>query len=441
MTVSGAKTKIPYKPRYPEVHKALESHRFCVLVAHRRFGKTVLVINHLIKLALLCSRPRGSFAYVAPFRNQAKNVAWDYLKHYTAPVPGRAVNESELSITLPSNGGGSRIRIFGADNPDSLRGLYFDAVVLDEVAQMKPEVWSEIVQPALADRDGSAVFIGTPKGINLFSELYYRALELKDQGDTRWEAMSFPVTATSALSPERVAELRADMSENKFGQEMLCDFSASSDDVLIPLPLVDEAMSRTYQEHQYGWAPLVLGVDVARFGDDSSVLFFRRGLVAETPIVCKGLDNMALADRIAYEMRERKPQAVFIDAGGGAGVIDRLRQLGQTVTEVPFGGRPGRTDRYVNRRVEMWDEMRHWLEGGGALPRDESLKAELTAPTYSFDAAGRMKLEPKEDVKERLLRSPDKADALALSFAAPVAAPDVVASLARQRKAYDPLEW
>lgn len=431
---------IPYKPRYPEVHEALESHRFAVLVAHRRFGKTVLVINHVIKQALMCAKPRGSYAYIAPHRNQAKNVAWDYLKHFTAPLPGRAVNESELCITIPSNGGGSRIRIFGADNPDALRGLYFDCAVLDEVAQMKPEVWDEIVQPALADRDGSAVFIGTPKGINLFSELYYRACELQGDGDPDWVAMSYPVTATSVLSPKIVEDLRKDMSENKFRQEMLCDFSASSDDILIPLPLVVEAMGRTYKEHQYKAAPLVLGVDVARFGDDSSVLFFRQGLVAYAPIVCKGLDNMQLADRIAYEIRERKPQAVFIDAGGGAGVIDRLRQLGQSVIEVPFGGRPSRTDRYVNRRMEMWDEMRQWLESGGALPPDEPLKAELSTPTYSFDNAGRMKLEPKEDVKERLLRSPDKADALCLTFAAPVAAPSL-GMAGRSRKVYDPLEW
>ena len=129
---------IPYKPRYPGVHEALEAHRFAVLVAHRRFGKTVLAVNHLLKQALLCRRERGSFAYVAPFRNQAKAVAWDYLKHYSAPLPGRAVNESELSVTLP---GGAKMRIFGADNPDALRGLYFDGVVLDEVAQMKREVW------------------------------------------------------------------------------------------------------------------------------------------------------------------------------------------------------------------------------------------------------------------------------------------------------------
>lgn len=408
---------IPYKPRYPEVHKRLEQARFSVVVAHRRFGKTVLAVNHLIKMALLCKRDRGSYAYIAPYRNQAKQIAWDYLKHYTEPLPGRAVNESELSIALPS---GAKIRIFGADNPDALRGLYYDGVVMDEVAQMKPEVWQEIVQPALADRMGWALFIGTPKGINVFSELYYRAMADGDSG--RWCAMSFPVTMTNALPQEEVDRLRDELSDNAWRQEMMCDFSASSDDVLIPLTLVSEAMQRTYKDHQYKFAPMIMGVDVARFGDDSSVIFMRRGLVAYEPVVIRKADNMELADRVAALILEHGPAMVCIDAGGGAGVIDRLRMMGHFVKEVPFGARPVmKPDKYVNRRAEMWSLMKEWLEQGGALPPHEGLKAELSAPTYSFDAAGRIKLEAKDQIKERLLRSPDLADALALTLSVPLA--------------------
>lgn len=431
--------EIPYKPRYPQVHAALEAHRFSVLVAHRRFGKTVLVINHIIKQACLSAMPRGSYGYIAPFRNQAKLVAWDYLKHYTGSIPGRTINEGELSIALPSNGGGAKIRIFGADNPDALRGLYFDGVVLDEVAQMKPEVWGEIIQPALADRQGWAVFIGTPKGINLFSELYYRALDFVSRGSVDWYAMSYPVTETKALPQDEVERLKGELSDNAWRQEMMCDFSASSDDILIPLSLVEEARERTWRDEDYKRSPLVFGVDVARFGDDMSVIFPRQGLVAYEPIVCQKLDNMALADRIAFEMQQRKPAAVFIDAGGGAGVIDRLRQLGQTVSEIHFGGRASRPDRFVNRRAEMWHGVRDWLASGGALPPNEVLKAELSTPTYSFDSRGLLKLEPKEKVKERLLRSPDMADALALTFAAPVAAQGMGPKKARM--VYDLLEW
>lgn len=429
---------IPYKPRYPELHAALESRRFSVLVAHRRFGKTVLAVNHLLKQAAVCRRERGSFAYIAPFRNQAKEVAWAYLKHYTSVIPGRAANESELAVTLPN---GARIRLFGADNPDALRGLYFDGVVLDEVAQMRPEVWGEIIRPALSDRMGWALFIGTPKGVNLFSDLYYKAAELQAEGDPDWYAASFPVTATSALPPSDVENMRRELSDNAWRQEMLCDFTASSDDTLIGLDDVTEAMSRRASEVDIAGMPVILGVDVARFGSDSSVVFRRQGLQTSPPTVFRNIDNMELADRVAALIMEHRPHAVFIDAGQGQGVIDRLRQLGHRITEVPFGGSALQDRRFVNRRAEMWYGVREWLKSGGRLVEDECLKAELTAPTYSFDASGRIKLEPKEEIKARLNRSTDLADALALTFAAPVALPEVAASLWRESKPYDPLAW
>ena len=414
--------EIPYTPRYPEVHETLERTRFVVLVAHRRFGKTVLAVNHLLKMALLCRRERGSFAYVGPFRNQAKAVAWDYLKAYSAPLPGIQVNESELSVLLPS---GARVRIFGADNPDALRGLYFDGIVLDEVADMKPDVWESIIQPALADRGGWAVFIGTPKGINLFSQLYFRSLELQTEAGSGWAALSFPVTATSALPPDEVERMQREMSENAFRQELLCDFAASSDDILITLDDVRQAMDRDPDFVGAEAWPLVVGVDVARFGDDATVFFRRRGLAAYQPEVMRGLSNVDVAHRLMAYIAEYKPAFVCIDQGQGTGVIDLITELtrhqrGVSIVEVPFGGRATDPERFANRRAEMWVAIRDWLRGGGRLPDDSALAAELTAPTYFFNTAGKIQLEAKEKVKERLARSTDLADALALTFAVPV---------------------
>lgn len=444
-----ATVTIPYTPRYPGVHETLEAHRFVVLVAHRRFGKTVLAVNHLLKRALLCGRERGSYAYVAPFRNQAKEIAWGYLKHYSAPLPGRVVNESDLSVTVP---GGARIRIFGADNPDALRGLYFDGVVLDEVAQMKPELWREIVRPALADRMGRAVFIGTPKGVNLFSELYERARREEAEGNPDWAALLFRADETNALDAAELARLRRELSDNAWRQEMLCDFTAASDDALIPINLVTEAALRVCAPSDIAGLPVVLGVDVARFGSDASVICRRQGLQAFVPVVLRGLDNMELADRVAAEIVERRPHAVFIDAGQGQGVIDRLRHMGHEVVEVPFGGKAMQEARFVNRRSEMWYALREWLKAGGCLSGDGEhglrLKSELSTPRYGYDAAGKIALESKDKIKERLGASPDIADALALTFAAPVAVPDDMERLGamfglpmREAGDYDPFAY
>src|SRR5436309_352720 len=139
--------EIDYWPRIhqAEIHRSLK--RFNVLVAHRRFGKTILCVNELISEALRRKRPHPRYAYIAPLLNQSKDVAWEYLKHYTAPIARRRVHETELRVDLPNL---ARIRLYGADNPDRLRGLYFDGVVLDEYAQMPSRLWSEVVRPTLA---------------------------------------------------------------------------------------------------------------------------------------------------------------------------------------------------------------------------------------------------------------------------------------------------
>lgn len=410
--------EIPYTPRYPQgdIHKALESHRFAVLVAHRRLGKTVLAVNHLIKRAITDNKFKGIYGYLAPYRNQAEQIAWSYLKHYTEPIPMRRINEQKLSITLPN---GAMIRIFGADNPDSLRGLYFDGVVIDEVAQIKPSLWGEVLRPALADRKGWAVFIGTPKGINLFSDMYDKALQLMQSGDEDWYAMTYSVDQTGVIDEKELQSLKNEMSENEFRQEFLCDFAAANDDALISIDLVRTASARHYAESDYAHAPLVFGIDVARFGNDLSTIYKRRGLVLLEKKEFRQLDNMELADRIAIDWARDNPDAVFIDAGGGQGVIDRLRQLSFRPTEVYFGGK-AINPRYANRRTEMYVEMRNWLQSGGAIPPDQLLMADLSTPTYGYTPSGQMILEPKDKIKERIGRSPDNGDGLALTFAAPV---------------------
>ena len=192
--------------------------RFNVLVCHRRFGKTVLAVNELIHRSLACRMPHPRHAYLAPLRKQAKRVAWDYLKRYTAAIPGRAVNEAELRIDLP---GGRRLFVEGADNPDALRGVYLDGVVLDEFGQMSPVAWREVLRPALADRAGWAIFIGTPKGRNAFHDVFAaaRASALRGEGD--WYAQVFRASETGILAAAELEAAARDMDEAEYAQELM----------------------------------------------------------------------------------------------------------------------------------------------------------------------------------------------------------------------------
>lgn len=374
----------------------------------------------LLDQAMRETRELAVFVYVAPYLKQAKAIAWARLKKKLLPLlltQSITINEAELTVTFRHNG--AVLRIVGADNADALRGMRLDYAVLDEVAQIKPEVWVDILQPALSDRKGGALFIGTPSGINLFSELFFRAADLPD-----WYHARYTVDDTTALDPDEVARLRRDMSPASFSREYLCDFSAQGDDQLISLSDADAATRRVYGLADTQYAPLVLGVDPARFGDDRSVVFPRQGLVAMAPSVYHGLNNMELAARVAAQIDTQKPDAVFIDSGAGAGVIDRLRQLGHDVVEVPFGGKANEPQRFVNRRTEMWWLVKEWIGAGGALPLDSTLTQELSTPQYWYDSVGRVVLESKDEIKKRLHggRSPDLADALALTFAHPVRA-------------------
>ena len=410
---------IPYKPRYPQtlIHQALESHRFCVLVTHRQMGKTVCAINHLLKSALQNTRPAPRYFYVAPFLKQVKLIAWDYIKRFTAPLPQVKLCETELCVQLPT---GAKIWLLGADNPDALRGTYADGVVLDEYAQIKPDVFYEIIRPMLLSREGWVLFSGTPKGQNQFYELYNHALLAAQQNPSLWWCGIFRADETGVISAAELAEIRRHTPENLFRQEYLCDFTADAEDIFIPVSLVSQACARTYSPTEIAYAPKIIGVDPARFGADRSVIFCRQGLQAFPPEILQQADQMTLAAHVAAQIQRFHPDAVFIDAGCGGGVIDRLRQLGFEITEVPFGAAPLKSGAYVNKRAEMWGEMRQWLQAGGALPSHSDLKTDLCSLRYDFDAAGKMRLEKKEALKARTGRSPDLADALALTFAFPV---------------------
>lgn len=213
--------EITYVPRplQLEIHKGLMVHRFGAAVCHRRFGKSVLSINHLQVDALRCKLERPRFAYIGPTYTQAKATVWDYLQHYAAPIPGHKSNQAELRVDYPNTG---QVRLFGADNPDSLRGLYFDGVVLDEFGLMPPRIFSEVVRPALSDRQGWALFLGTPAGKNQFYQIVQQA-----KADPSWFFGEYKASQTGILPAAELEAARKDMTQDEYDQEYECSFEAA----------------------------------------------------------------------------------------------------------------------------------------------------------------------------------------------------------------------
>jgi hypothetical protein len=211
--------EIPYSPRDQQlaIHDLMDSKRFGVVVAHRRMGKTVSAINHLIKDAILNQKEAPRYAYIAPTYGQAKRVAWDYLVKYAEPLGGTN-NISELRVDF----WGRRIQLYGSDNPEALRGQYFDGVILDEIGDQNPKIWTDIVRPALADRKGWCLFIGTPKGHNHFKELRDRAE--KEDG---WGLLEFKASETGVVDDVELKAARNEMGEDKYRQEFECSFDAA----------------------------------------------------------------------------------------------------------------------------------------------------------------------------------------------------------------------
>lgn len=212
---------IPYDPRsfQREIHSNLK--RFNVLVCHRRFGKTVLAINELIVKALESGLPNRRYAYFAPFRKQAKSIAWDYLKRFTKGVPGVSYNESELRCDFLN---GSRIYIDGIDNPNSLRGTYLDGAVMDEFSEMPPIAWEQVIAPMTVDRQGFIIFTGTPKGHNHFYNLYQRAINDKSG---LWYASLFKASESGVIPERELAIMKASIPKDAFDQEFECSFQAA----------------------------------------------------------------------------------------------------------------------------------------------------------------------------------------------------------------------
>jgi hypothetical protein len=253
-----------------------------------------------------------------------------------------------------------------------------------------------------------------------------------------WKSWHIDTRTTRMSNKTQIAEWIATygLDSDYVRVRVLSQFPHVSSTQFISTELVNEASDLTMEASGTIYDPLIVGVDVARFGDDKSVIRFRRGPDARSipPLKFRGIDSMQLAARIAEVNEKYKPSAIFIDQGGvGAGVVDRCRYLSLPVTGVDFGASPDRLQigqqgaiGFATKRAEMWGSMREWLHGG-IIDNDLELKADLPAVEYGYkmlNGKDVIILEKKEDMKKRGLSSPDDGDALALTFAYPVGSSD-----------------
>ena len=254
-----------FAPRSPFLPFHDRDKRWTCILAHRRAGKTVATVADLLTCALATSKKNARYAYIAPYHAQAKAIAWDYLKRFSQGVSVKVI-ESELQIELPN---GSRVRLYGADNPDSLRGLYLDGVVLDEYGDMRPNVWGEIIRPLLADRKGWAVFIGTPRGKNHFWEIHKQA-----QSDD-WLSLTLRASETDLIDAAELADAKSQMTAEQYAQEFECEFEVPALGAIYAREMAQCKNDKRIGDVPYDTAVLVDTAWDLGIGDSTAIWFYQ----------------------------------------------------------------------------------------------------------------------------------------------------------------------
>jgi hypothetical protein len=361
----------------------LDTHRFVTAVCHRRLGKTLLACAWLISTALENRIPpdmEGAFRgyYLTPTQKQARQVVWQYFKLLLAQLHTQNLirfSESEMTATFDQSLGNQQIILAGAENAENLRGIYIDAAVFDEVASWRNAHYAyyEVLRPAMSDRKGRTLNIGTPKTLDLLYDLYVMGVDSDPIYDD-YASILLPASVTKLIPENELKQLQRSMSPDAYAREMECDFFSEAPDVLITPADVHGALTRTLTPSQIAYSTSqrpVFGVDPGRHSDPT-VVMSRRGLLMSQPILyTHNPDSMHNAARISRLAKQHNPQLIFVDAGKGEGIIDRLRQLGhENVIEVHFN-QTSPEPSASNMRSAMALRLKRWLQRGSITPFDD----------------------------------------------------------------------
>jgi hypothetical protein len=321
-------------------------------------------------------------------------------------------------VTLEDSPGYAVARTGRKENPEALQGFHANELifVIDEASGIDDAVF-EVAQGALSTPSSRVIMTSNPTRTTGF---FYRAFHGMRES---WRRFTFSCTDSPFVAPEYVRQMQEEYGTDSdiYKVRVLGDFPGGGDLQFIRSADAEAAMARSYGQEVYGHAPVVLGVDVAWYGGDRSVIVLRQGLYAYVLWTMRECELAVLSGVVDEMWRKHGAQAVFVDSTGvGAGVVSNLRMMGREPFAVAFGGASG-DPHCKNKRVECWSKMRDWLtaERGwiDAGQYAEQVKDDLTGPDYCYDLQGRLQLERKEDMRKRGVASPDFADALAMTFA------------------------
>ncbi len=332
-------------------------------------------------------------------------------------------------------------------NTEAFQGLHNKRkrvlLIFDEASAIPPAIW-DAAEGALTDENTQIIWcvFGNPtRNTGKFRECFGKYKH-------RWEHHQIDSRTARMTNKTQIGQWIEDYGEDSdfVRVRVKGQFPRSGSSQLISAETVEKAKKQQYEPFSYSFAPILIGVDVARFGDDQTIIYVRQGLHTHEVRKFRGLDTMETASRVAESIRKYRTGSigisVFIDGVGiGAGVVDRLNQLGygSIIINVEVGRAALDSRMYFNLRAECWNKMRLWLEAGGSIPDDDQgLYDSLTGPEYGYDNKERLQLEKKEDIKARGLASPDEGDALAITFAYPVSVQDFEDSEEEERDDYRP---
>ena len=379
-------------------------------------GKTAL-LSWLI-LWFMCTRYDARIPCTASTHSQLRDILWPEIAKWMNKLPLQYQQSLEWQTERflwkdRRQTWFAVARTARKEAPEALQGFHGDDLmfIVDEASGVPPEVF-EVAQGALTKKNVISVMTGNPTRL---SGEFYRS---HHQERHLWKTFHFSSEDSPLVSsdyPARVAK-KYGKDSDVYRVRVKGDFPLAESDTFIPLPLVEQAKLIVQPEGN----KCIWGVDPARFGDDESALVKRAGLKVTEVSGIRKRDTMEVSGWVAQQAKQEKPDQIMVDVIGiGSGVYDRLREQGFPVVSVNVAERASDSEEYARLRDELWGEAKDALQEGLSLPDDEELAGQLSAPKYKFDSTGRIVIEAKEDMKKRGVDSPDRADALCLTFYKP----------------------